>query len=183
MYKSIQFLSIALFAVFATSCNQDKEARKPISKSKESIIQSSALKNMNMVKSEEELISQYIETDKDNTYINSKNGFWYSYQERKIHDSIRPSEGNTVMYTYEISTLQDSLLYSSNDIGVLSYIVDKEDILPILRHSIKLMKKNESIKVLSPSILAYSYLGDRNKIGKNQPLIFTIDLKSIEKSN
>lgn len=183
MYKFIQFLSLAAMAIIAVSCNNNNEVRKPISKSKESVIHSSALKNMEMVQSEEELISKYIETDKEHTYINSKNGFWYTYQERKVHDSIRPLEGNTVMYTYEISTLQDSILYSKNDIGVLSYIVDKEDILPILRHTIKLMKNNESIKVVSPSTLAYSYLGDKNKIDKNQPIIITVDLKSIDRNN
>ncbi|WP_121967424.1 gliding motility-associated peptidyl-prolyl isomerase GldI [Myroides sp. N17-2] len=183
MSKLIQFLSLTLLVATISSCNNNTDARKPVSKSKESIIHSSAIKNMDMVKSEEEIISKYIETDKETTYINSKNGFWYAYQERKIHDSIRPQEGNTVMYTYEITTLQDSLLYSKNDIGVLSYIVDKEDILPVLRHAVKLMKNNESIKIITPSSLAYSYLGDRNKIDKNQPLIFTLNLKSIEKNN
>ncbi|MCC9042904.1 gliding motility-associated peptidyl-prolyl isomerase GldI [Myroides sp. M-43] len=181
MSKFIQFLNLAFLAIFISSCNNNAETRKPISKSKESVIQSSAMRNMDIVKSEEELISKYIETDKTNTYINSKNGFWYTYEERKIHDSIRPTEGNTVMYTYQISTLQDSLLYSKSDVGVLSYVVDKEDILPILRHAIKLMKNNESIKLLTPSSLAFSYLGDKNKINKNQPLIITLDLKSIEK--
>jgi gliding motility-associated peptidyl-prolyl isomerase len=183
MSKFIQFLSLASLAIITVSCNNNSESRKPISKSKESVIHSSAIKNMDMVSSEEELITKYIETDKENTYINSKNGFWYTYQNRKIHDSIRPVEGNTVMYTYEISTLQDSLLYSKNDIGVLSYVVDKEDILPVLRHTIKLMKNSESIKVVSPSTLAYSYLGDRNKIDKNQPIIITVDLKSIDRNN
>lgn len=183
MSKLLQFLSLASLAIITISCNNNNETRKPLSKSKESVIHSSAIKNMDMVKTEEELITNYIETDKEHTYINSKNGFWYSYQTRKIHDSIRPIEGNTVMYTYEISTLQDSLLYSKNEIGVLSYIVDKEDILPVLRHAIKLMKNNESIKLVTPSTLAYSYLGDRNKIDKNQPIIITVDLKSIDRNN
>lgn len=183
MFKCIKFLGFPILLSLLVSCTQNEQARKPISKSKENIIHSSAKMNMELIKSEEDLITHYIDIDSKHTYINSKNGFWYSYINRELKDSIRPTQGNIVSYTYDISTLQDSILYTKTDIGTLNYIVDKEEILPILRHSLKLMKTNESIKVLTPSVLAFSYLGDKQKIDKNQPLIFTIELKSIEKIN
>lgn len=182
MFKCIKFLGFPILLSLFVSCAQNEPARKPISKSKENVIHSSAKMNMELIKSEEDLITNYIDSHSENTYINSKNGFWYTYLKRELKDSIRPIAGNTVVYTYNISTLQDSVLYTKNDIGTLNYLVDKEDILPVLRHSLKLMKSNESIKVVTPSILAYSYLGDKQKIDKNQPLIFTIELQSIEKN-
>ncbi len=182
MFRCIKFLGFPILLSLFVSCTQNEQARKPISKSKENIIHSSAKMNMELIKTEEDLIAHYIDSHLKNTYINSKNGFWYTYINRELKDSIRPTQGDVVSYTYDISTLQDSVLYTKSDIGTLNYIVDKEEILPILRHSLKLMKVNESIQVLTPSVLAYSYLGDKQKIDKNQPLVFTVELKSIQKN-
>ena len=73
------------------------------------------------------------------------------------------------------------MLYDRETLGRVSYQVDEEDILPALREGVKLMKVGEVVVFLFPSYLCYSYQGDGEKIGINQPLRFEISLDTIIK--
>ena len=57
-----------------------------------------------------------------------------------------------------------------------NYLVDKQEIMIGLRDGIKLMRKNEKVSFLFPSHIAYGYLGDKNRIGPNVPIICTVTL-------
>ncbi|MGG5505264.1 MULTISPECIES: gliding motility-associated peptidyl-prolyl isomerase GldI [unclassified Myroides] len=178
-------LTLALFSLVLVlaSCQQKEEARKPISQSKSIETRLSIDRNVELRESEEDIFKKYMEKEVDRDYIHSNTGFWFTYLERQVKDSIRPQKGDLVRYTYEIQAVNDSIIYDQKAIGSLTYKVDEEDILPVLRNSIKILKTNERIKVLTPSSLAYSYLGDQKSIAKNQPLVFIVSLESIIKSN
>ncbi|MDR0229516.1 MAG: gliding motility-associated peptidyl-prolyl isomerase GldI [Flavobacteriaceae bacterium] len=184
MFNTAKYIVLAVFsAIFFVACQQKEEAQKPISQSKENVIKNSVTRNKEVITNEETLIANYVKKSKDVEFNNSQLGFQYAYINRRVKDSIRPTLGDTVRYTYEISNLTDSIIYTQKEIGNLTYEVDKQDVLPILRNGLKMMKAKETIKVITPSALAYGYLGDQNKIAKNQPLIFTITLESITKTN
>jgi gliding motility-associated peptidyl-prolyl isomerase len=78
-------------------------------------------------------------------------------------------------------TFSNDTIYSKEDIGTLTYKVDKQDLFPGLRNSIKLLKENESATFLFPSSLSYGYHGDNNKIGVNVPIKSTITILNIDK--
>ncbi|SFJ81493.1 protein involved in gliding motility GldI [Myroides guanonis] len=182
--KTINFYfvisSICLLTLF--SC-KEPEARLPISKSKSAQINKSIALNKALIEDEESLIKEYIAKDTTNQYLNSSNGFWYSYKERHLEDTYHPKPGDLVTFTYSVSDLQDKIIYTESEIGVLKYLVDQEDQLKGIRHAVKLLKKGEKASFIFPSHLAYGYIGDKNKIGKNQPIIMTIALTSIEIKN
>ncbi|MDM1408121.1 gliding motility-associated peptidyl-prolyl isomerase GldI [Myroides sp. DF42-4-2] len=177
--------SFALLALacILTSCQKKEEARKPISQSKSVETKLSIDRNIEMRESEEDIFKKYREHDTANEYFHSNTGFWFAYQQRAVKDSIKPVKGDIVRYTYEVHHVNDSIIYPKTAIGSLTYKVDEEDILPVLRSSLKMLKAKEQIKVLTPSSLAYSYLGDQKAIAKNQPLILIVSLESITKSN
>lgn len=181
MYK-YSFYLLILCTLFI-SCKKQETSRKPITKSKSTETELSIKRNSERIVDEELLFQEYMEIDKKNDYIQSKKGFWFTYINRQIKDSIYPEKGDIVSYNYEVYNTNDSLLYAKSDFGTLNYKIDEEDIIPILRNSLKTLKPKETIKVLSPSLLAFGYMGDQNKITKNQPLIFIINLESIKKSN
>ncbi|MTG98141.1 MULTISPECIES: gliding motility-associated peptidyl-prolyl isomerase GldI [Myroides] len=181
MIKTLKFAFCLLSLFTLTACFQQEQARKPISEKRSTVIDNSIDRNKNLLESEEAVLSHYISSNKDQQFLNSKNGFWYAYQNRQIKDSILPQKGDKLIFTYEVKSMNDSLIYDKSEIGNIEYTVDQDELLPILRQSLKLMKQKEILKVLTPSSLAYSYLGDKDKIQKNQPLIFVIELKSIEK--
>jgi len=174
-----------LFSCFLLllSCQEKESARKPISQSKSTETKLSIDRNIELRETEEDIFKKYREEDSENTYIHSNSGFWFAYLTRQVKDSTKPQKGDIVRYSYEVYNVNDSIIYTKKDIGSLTYKVDEEDILPVLRSSIKTLKTTESIKVLTPSSLAYSYLGDQKAITKNQPLILVISLESITKSN
>lgn len=183
MFKYNLCFTLLACVFLLTSCQEKDEARKPISNSRSVETKLSIDRNIELRESEDDIFTKYRTKDAANTYIHSNTGFWFTYLKREVKDSIHPQKSDIVQYTYEIRQVNDSIIYTQKEIGTLTYKVDEEDILPVLRHSLKILKPAESIKVLTPSSQAYSYLGDQKAIAKNQPLIFIISLESIKKSN
>ena len=161
------------------SCGE-QEPRKPVSSSKTYSLSSATefLKQIN--KNEEVKIKKYIENDSLYLYTRSSNGFWYRYIHKIEKDTIVPQKGNNVEFIYDISNLDNKLIYSSEEIGVKKYWVDKEDLIPGLQKGIKIMKPGETIKFIFPSFNAYGVVGDGKKIGINQSLISKVTVINIK---
>lgn len=183
MTKIKACLYIAIGILFLLASCKNPEARKPISHSKPSEISQSIQRNKELINDEETLIREYIGKNPETDYLESSYGFWFAYDVRKIYDSIRPKTGDLVLFTYEVKNLRDELIYSSEEIGEQRYLVDKEDQLKGIRHALKILKEGETATFLFPSHLAYSFVGDKNKIGKNETLLMKITLNKIQKEN
>ena len=172
--------SLCLLTLF--SC-KEPEARLPISKSKSTQINQSIELNKVLIEDEESLINDFIAKDTAIQYLNSSYGFWYTYNERHLEDTYYPKQGDLVTFTYNVTDLNNKVIYTESETGIQKYLVDKEDQLKGIRYAIKLLKKGEKASFIFPSHLAYGYIGDKNKIGKNEPIIMTITLASIEIQN
>lgn len=183
MKSKNQLFCISFIGLLTLFSCKEPEARLPISQSKSSQINKSIELNKALIEDEESLIKKYIEQDSIKQYLNTSSGFWYTYNERHLEDTYHPKSGDLVTYTYSVSDLNNTVLYTETEIGTLRYLVDQEDQLKGIRHAIKLLKKGEKASFLFPSHLAYSYTGDNNKIGKNQPIIVNLNLISVEVKN
>ena len=173
-----KFFLLLLF--FASGCIS-KEIRKPLNKSSNYFLKQSAQRNRLLLAAEQNLMNDVINADTKKQYIDSKKGFWYYHKIKKTSSSLTPTKGDLVEFTYSITTLNGETLYNRETLGRVSYQVDEEDILPALREGIKLMKVGEVAVFLFPSYLCYSYQGDGEKIGINQPLRFEISLDTMIK--
>jgi gliding motility-associated peptidyl-prolyl isomerase len=85
-----------------------------------------------------------------------------------------------VSFEYEITDLNDSIIYSKEELGIRNYKVDKEDFISAIQKGIKLMKVGETITFVIPSYNAFGITGDGNKIGINQSIKSTITLLNIK---
>ena len=85
-----------------------------------------------------------------------------------------------MFYTHEILQLNDSILYSKEELGTKSYLIDQEDLISGLQDGIKLMKEGETVSFLFPSYKAYGYSGF-DRVGSNEPLIYKVQLIKINK--
>jgi gliding motility-associated peptidyl-prolyl isomerase len=132
---------------------------------------------------EEEIIKDLISNDSLNTYYHSANGSWYFYNQKIDADTPTPKPDDLVTMTYNILSFSNDTIYSADEIGIVTYKVDKQELFPGLRHSIKLLKENETATFLFPSSLAYGYHGDNNKIGTNVPLKSTISIIKLEQQD
>ena len=168
---------IGLMLVFAC---KSPDARRPVSEASGSFIDESIQRNKKLVAYEESLIKKIIEKDTANNYLTSKNGFWYYYNTKSNIPSDKPDFGDKVVFNYNILHLNGSPIYSTGEISVRTYIMDKENLFTGLRQGLKLMKEGETVTFLFPSYTAFGYYGDNDKIGTNIPLKSTVTLQSIE---
>ena len=143
----------------------------------ESVERNKGLKNV-----EEEIFMQKMQRDSTNNYISSEYGFWYYYMEKDTLNNKYATTGDEVIFSYEVRTLNDSIIYSKEELGNRNYLVDKEELITGLQEGIKLMKEGEIVVFLFPSYKAYGYTGN-DRIGSNEPLIYIVNLKKIINKN
>lgn len=164
------------------SC-KSPEARRPVTHKTGSYINESIERNKKIVAAEEAHIQKIIEEDSSNEYISSPNGFWYYYNEKDTTSAPTPEFGDLVTFDYDLRTLDGREIYSDEELPTKSYTMDKEKLFSGMREGLKIMKAGETVTFLFPSHKAYGYYGDKNKIGRNVPVISTVTLHSITEEN
>jgi gliding motility-associated peptidyl-prolyl isomerase len=172
-----KFLTLAII-VLLYNC-KTPEARPPVSVKSGSFIDASVERNIKLNNKEEAIIEKILQKQAKD-FIASDSGFWYYYNTRIENDTlITPDFGDVVNYIYDVKTLNGEVIYSKEDITTQNYTMDKEELFTGLREGLKLMKTGETVTFLFPSLKAYGYYGDENKIGSNIPLICKVTINSI----
>lgn len=174
---------IVFILFFIIGCTKT-QPRRPINpKPSTTIFKTNIEASKKLIQAENKKIVDYISQDSTKTYINSNNGFWYTYVDKVEIDTITPKVGDDVVLNYNITTLNDDIIYSKEDLGLKNYKVDKEDFISGLQKGIKLMKAGETITFVIPFYNAFGISGDGNKIGLKQTIKSTVTLIKINKSN
>jgi gliding motility-associated peptidyl-prolyl isomerase len=172
-------LLVLIFLLLAMVSCKMPEARRPISTKTGSFIDASVERNKKLNAQEQATIKKLMERDKKD-YIASESGFWYYYNTKVDIDTLEtPNFGDIINFDYNVKDLNGSLIYSKDDIKDKTYVMDKEELFTGLREGLKLMKTGETVTFLFPSLKAYGYYGDQNKIGSNVPLICEVTVHSI----
>lgn len=138
--------------------------------------------NKSLIESEENVLKELITLDSIHSYLDSQLGFWYSYVV-KSNSTNYPVKGDKVIYTFEVFDVNYSKIYSKEEIGIKTYSIDQQEIVEGLRDGLKIMNEGDEVTFLFPSYKMYGYLGDKNKIDINQPLIYKVQLIKINKKN
>jgi|SRR5690554_1427592 len=158
------------------------EPRRPVKVKTGNILKESVVRNKALLAHEEELIQEIIRKDSANTYRASGGGTWFHYINRNEKDDYYPNTDDLVTFRYNIMSLENDTIYTEEELGTITYKVDKQELFQGLRNSIKLLKEHESATFLIPSSMAYGYHGDKDKIGVNIPIKTTITLLKIDKN-
>lgn len=176
--KAMKITVLAIAAVLA-SCSQ-QQARMPVSRSSGTFMKESMARNKTLIKGEESRIDSIIKSNPKIKYIASQKGYWYHYIKQNVTDTLRPKKGDEAKFEYRIEDLKGNVIYSEVELKPQTYLVDKQNILMGLRDGIKLMRKNETVKFLFPSHMAYGFRGDTKRIGPNQPIICVVTLNEFK---
>ena len=166
------FIVLIFFYVFL-SCSENK-TRYPLNKNSNFFLKSSANRNKTQIAREEFLLKKAAKLDSSINYNVSESGFLYAYI-KKNNESSLPKKGTQVRFKYQIENLEKNIIYNYKELGVVDYLIDQENLLPALREGLRIMRAGVVVVFLFPSYLCYSYQGDGDKIGKNQPLRFTVE--------
>ncbi len=173
-----QFL-LLLMATLFLGCG-GPEPRRPVQR-KSGNIDSSIERSKKLLALEERMIGELIKRDSLHEYTHSSTGTWYYYDHKNEMAEYTPRPDDLVTMTYNVMSFNNDTIYSQEEIGIFNYKVDKQELFPGLRNSIKLLKENETATFFFPSSLAYGYHGDEHKIGINVPLKSTVTIFKIHK--
>jgi gliding motility-associated peptidyl-prolyl isomerase len=171
---------LLILLVFSLASCGSPEPRRPV-KVKSGSFNASVKRSKKLLALEEGMMNTIIAKDSLREYEHSAAGAWYYYEQKNESDAYTPQPDDLVTLTYNVMSFSNDTIYSGEEIGILKYKVDKQELFPGLRNSIKLLKEMETATFLFPSSLAYGYHGDNNKIGINVPIKSTITLLKIEK--
>ncbi len=81
-----------------------------------------------------------------NNYSTSPNGFWYRYTTKESLGTKPPVKGDELTYTYEIKDVNNEILYTREELGDRTYLVDREELISGLQDGLKLMKVKHTFK-------------------------------------
>jgi gliding motility-associated peptidyl-prolyl isomerase len=165
----------------SSSCGES-EPRRPINKQKQIFLKESAKRNKSKINIEQNLFNKVIKKETTLKFNSSPLGFWYAFKKKGKIQAKKPIKGDRVTFEYRIEDLNQNLLYDEDQLGIVSFHVDQEDLIPALREGVKYMTEGDVVVFLFPSYLCFGYLGDGEKIGINKPLRFTIEMLKIEKN-
>lgn len=179
----MKHLFFAVFLVILTSSCKGPEARRPIEVKSGSFLELSAKRNKDLLAREEATMQEMISKDSTREYISSSSGFAYYYESKNPAGAYTPNPDDWVTLTYDLRTWNEVTLYSREEIGIIRYKVDKMELFPGLRNSVKLLSKGESATFLYPSSLAFGYHGDNDRIGANTPIKCTLSIINIVKES
>jgi gliding motility-associated peptidyl-prolyl isomerase len=176
-----KLIFLLLLIVFFVSCDKPTP-RKPVVRKSSTFLKESIERNKVINKLEEEALLQLMASDSSHHYLSSANGFWYYYISKDSISSKSTGTGDEVFYSYEIKDINSKVLYTMDELGERSYLIDKQELITGLQDGLKLMKEGEIVTFLFPSHKAYGYSGYK-KIGSNQPLIYTVTVNKIVFNN
>lgn len=172
---------VYLLVVALVSCS-GPEPRKPVIRKTASMNSESVEINKKINDLEEAALQAYAKKDSLYVYASSAHGFWYAVTSEGNPDR-KIAAGDQILFTTEIVDLNDNIIYSKEEIGVQSYMVDKENIVKGLRDGLKLMHENEAVKFLFPSHKVFGFSGNNDRITHNQPLVYYIKIIKINREH
>ncbi|WP_445385448.1 gliding motility-associated peptidyl-prolyl isomerase GldI [Robiginitalea sp. IMCC44478] len=158
------------------------QPRRPVEVKGGSFLKQSAERNKDLLAKEEAFLQELITKDSLHSYVNTASGSIYYYEIQQDSASYKPRPDDLVTLTYNIMSWNNDTIYRKSEIGELRYKVDKQELFPGLRNSVKLLAEGEKATFLFPSSLAYGYHGDNDRIGPNVPIKSTIEILKIEKN-
>ena len=169
---------LIVFVLFFYACTE-QEARRPVTQKTATILSETIAQKKLLIASENTFIEKQLAKDTTTTYQIASFGFWYAYRTKKESETNMPKTGDVVEISYNITDINDVVIYSKEALGIKKYTVDKEDFIPALQEGLKLMKVGETITFVVPSYRAFGLVGDENKIGINLTLKSTVTLLKI----
>ncbi|MCL6265369.1 gliding motility-associated peptidyl-prolyl isomerase GldI [Flagellimonas myxillae] len=167
-----------LMGMFLIGCG-GPEPRRPVKINSGSFFKESVERNKALLAQEEALIQNIIDADSLHDYVASPNGFWYYLEKKNETATYLPKPNDQILFSYNLVTLQNDTIYTAQELGPTSYVVDKEQLFTGLQNAVKLLKINERATFLFPSLQAFGYHGDGNQIGPRTPLKSTVELHTI----
>lgn len=167
------FILIFLLTLF--SCKQDKkvEQKPAVTYNKKDIEEV----NKHLVNKDTEVIESYVKRRGWDMSM-TETGLWYMIYKQGEGDYVQ--KGNYVNIDYKVWLIDGTLCYSSDSLGVKSFIVGQGGVESGLEEGILMLQEGSKARFIMPPHLAHGLIGDENRIPARAIIIYDLELLSIE---
>lgn len=163
-------VSLLLIAFFACG---EKTTKQQNVVSKSEMKNSMETANRYLLNEEEEDIANYI---KRHGLEMISTGTGLRYQILKQGSEKRIEKGEKVTLEYELRSIAGDLIYSSDNNGVMSFVVGEGGVESGLEEAMAYLHRDDVAKLIIPYHLAYGLHGDDNLIPEYATLVYTIKI-------
>ncbi len=172
----MKYSYLFILGILLIACT-NSTPRRPINRTVNQKKDYSVALNKAINKIQEQQIQKYIKNDSLLNYKNSSYGFVYAFISPFNKKGKTVKEGTAVTYLKTVYNLKDDLIYSEQKVNA---IVGKSNHITGIDEGLKLMREDEEIKFIFTSFVSHGFYGDKNKIGRNTPIIVNIKLLKID---
>ena len=167
-------LIFLLFVVFV-GCQEKSTQPKPSNNSAD-LKESLEKANRYLVNDEETDIQNYIERH-GYEMIATGTGLRYLVLKEGTGELIQP--GQKVSLAYELYDITGDLVYSSDNEGLITFVVGKGGAVSGLDEAVRHLRKGDVARLIVPSPLGYGLLGDQNAITGRATLIYLVKVLEV----
>lgn len=133
--------------------------------------------NRQRVADERSTIAAYI-ANKGWEMDSTGTGLRYRIYENGDGDQAKPGMLATLDYT--ISLLNDSVVYSSERNGLLSFVIGRDFVETGLHEAMGHFRQGDRANVILPSHLAHGLTGDFGRIPGNSPVMYDLHVQALQ---
>ncbi|NUM49476.1 MAG: FKBP-type peptidyl-prolyl cis-trans isomerase [Flavobacteriales bacterium] len=163
---------IFLFILVACSNTPEKENKNEANKLKEPLIKL----NKEISETESEQIDKYI---KRRNWNMQETGTGLRYMIYQNGNGVQAKTGNIAQINFEISLLNGTTVYSSNN-KPEAFTIGHDNVESGLHEALTYLKIGDKAKVIIPIHLAFGLAGDMNKIPPRSTLVYDLELVSLK---
>ncbi len=174
--KHLLLKSIVLIFLFIFfSCKlEDKSVKKPsVMPSKESLEEVNRI----LVSKDAEQIRSYIDR-RGWEMKQSESGLWFLIYVDGEGTLIKKSD--RIRFNFEVHLLNGTLCYSSEKLGVKSFVVGSGGVESGIEEGVLMLRKGSKARFILPPHLAHGLIGDENRIPARASIVYDIEILEIE---
>lgn len=167
---------VLIWLTVTQSCTDQNQAKKiPSQKEVNSGLQDV---NRQMVLEEDAMILGYMER-RDWQMTKSGTGIHYMIYEQGPEGPYA-KEGQVAVVDYEVSLMDGTVVYSSKENGIRSFLVGQDNVESGIHEAITYLKQGDRAKIILPSYRAHGLTGDNDRIPPRSTVIYDIKLLEIK---
>lgn len=172
-----------MLALGSCQCSGQEKDRQLPKQSKSGQQEARMQARKDFIQREQKSIENYI-ADRGFEMQRSGTGLFYEVQAGTLAaDTAQISSGQRVIFNYDVYLLNGTLIYSSQEKGPASLVVDKQEEIIGLHEALKKMRFGETGRFIIPSHLAYGVSGDQNRVPPLTALEYNIEVLKVENLN
>jgi gliding motility-associated peptidyl-prolyl isomerase len=179
--RPLRLTALLLVCVMAMVSCECSSAREPVKEQEtQATIRDNIQAQKDFLEKERESIDAYIK-DRDLAMQRSGTGLYYQLLiDSAAGKMVEP--GDVVDFEYEIYLMNGTLIYTSEEDGVRTLKVDKEQAELGVHESLKLLGLGDKGRFILPSHLAFGVGGDQERVPPKTPLVYELKVININKS-